>query len=415
MRKVALVFILAVLAPSLVLAWLAVRSLNDQRLVLERQRALLYQGVADALVKTVQDRLAETQREFAQHVESILGKDQPLDVAATFDDRLRSNWPLAEVGFVVSLQGRLYGPSLFGRPEARRFRLENDRFLCNRESVEVYWNSPKGPINLTSLDAKGGEAARAARSEPRAPLNPFEAKGGEMARGSSKEDAVKVFATKSKGGGKDAPEEEAKGPPGEAEFRQVVGDSYEGTLARFLQDKLKLLFWYRSQRDPELVFGAQVNLDQLVRPLKQLVNIESPLTNDICVTLIDDTGKLVATTHPAFSAGAVRPFVAAEIGERLPHWQMAVHLLHPERLGRAATTARLTLGLLVALLLFAIAIGSGLIVADLRRQLTLARQKTDFVSNVSHELKTPLTSIRMFSEMLAEGRVSEPDKQRQFL
>src|SRR5206468_6494797 len=59
--------------------------------------------------------------------------------------------------------------------------------------------------------------------------------------------------------------------------------------------------------------------------------------------------------------------------------------------------------------------GSGLIVADLRRQLTLARQKTDFVSNVSHELKTPLTSIRMFSEMLAEGRVSEPDKQRQFL
>ena len=407
MRKVALVFILAVLAPSLVLAWLAVRSMNDQRLVLERQRTLIYQGIADALVKTVQDRLAEQQRDFAQQVESILGKDQPIEVAARFDDQIRNNWPLAEVGFVVSLQGKLYGPSLFGRPEARRFRLENDRFLCNRESVEVYWNSPKGPINLTSLDLKGGEAANAARSEPRAPV--------EAARGLSKEDAVKVFATKSKGGGKDVAEEEAKGPPGEAEFRQVVADSYEGTLARFLQDKLKLLFWYRSQRDPELVFGAQVNLDELVRPLKQLVNIESPLTNEVCVTLLDDAGKLVATTHPAFSAAALRPFVAAEIGERLPHWQIAVHLLHPEQLGRAATTARLTLGLLVGLLVVAIGIGSWLIVSDLRRQLTLARQKTDFVSNVSHELKTPLTSIRMFSEMLAEGRVIEPDKQRQFL
>jgi signal transduction histidine kinase len=51
----------------------------------------------------------------------------------------------------------------------------------------------------------------------------------------------------------------------------------------------------------------------------------------------------------------------------------------------------------------------------LNRQLTLARQKTDFVSNVSHELKTPLTSIRMFSELLAEGRVTDPAKQRGYL
>ena len=67
------------------------------------------------------------------------------------------------------------------------------------------------------------------------------------------------------------------------------------------------------------------------------------------------------------------------------------------------------------MLLVAIGVGSWLIVADLNRQLTLARQKTDFVSNVSHELKTPLTSIRMFSELLAEGRVSDPAKQRTYL
>ena len=71
--------------------------------------------------------------------------------------------------------------------------------------------------------------------------------------------------------------------------------------------------------------------------------------------------------------------------------------------------------LLIALLVLAIGVGSWLIVTDLRRQLTLARQKTDFVSNVSHELKTPLTSIRMFSELLAEGRVQEPTKQRRYL
>jgi signal transduction histidine kinase len=42
-----------------------------------------------------------------------------------------------------------------------------------------------------------------------------------------------------------------------------------------------------------------------------------------------------------------------------------------------------------------------------RRQLALARQQQDFVSAVSHELKTPLTSIRMYGEMLREGWVDE--------
>src|SRR6185312_10570879 len=158
MKKVALVFALAVFVPSLVLAWLAVRSLRDQQFVLERQRSLLYQGVADAIAKDAASLLAEQQREFARQVEAMLGDSKPLDIASSFDDRLRQNWPLAEVGFVVSLDGQIYSPGLFERAEARRFRLENVKFLCSRESVAVYWNTPKGAINLSQLDQK--EAAQ---------------------------------------------------------------------------------------------------------------------------------------------------------------------------------------------------------------------------------------------------------------
>ncbi len=43
-------------------------------------------------------------------------------------------------------------------------------------------------------------------------------------------------------------------------------------------------------------------------------------------------------------------------------------------------------------------------------QIDLARQQQDFVSAVSHELKTPLTSIRMYAEMLREGWASEEKK-----
>jgi signal transduction histidine kinase len=53
----------------------------------------------------------------------------------------------------------------------------------------------------------------------------------------------------------------------------------------------------------------------------------------------------------------------------------------------------------------ALALGLGLL-ATIRgavRARELAQLKSDFVSTVSHELKTPLTSIRMFAEMLEQG------------
>ena len=47
-------------------------------------------------------------------------------------------------------------------------------------------------------------------------------------------------------------------------------------------------------------------------------------------------------------------------------------------------------------------------------QLRVARQQQDFVSAVSHELKTPLTSIRMYGEMLREGWVEEAKRKQYY-
>ena len=45
-----------------------------------------------------------------------------------------------------------------------------------------------------------------------------------------------------------------------------------------------------------------------------------------------------------------------------------------------------------------------------KNQIALLRQQQDFVSAVSHELKTPLTSIRMYSEMLKNGWANDKKK-----
>jgi two-component system phosphate regulon sensor histidine kinase PhoR len=49
-----------------------------------------------------------------------------------------------------------------------------------------------------------------------------------------------------------------------------------------------------------------------------------------------------------------------------------------------------------------------------RRDRQLRQLKEDFISNVSHELKTPLSLIRMFSEILVTGRVSGEDKKLEY-
>ena len=64
-------------------------------------------------------------------------------------------------------------------------------------------------------------------------------------------------------------------------------------------------------------------------------------------------------------------------------------------------------GCLLALLVASLVAGGWLLVRTARREHLDALRKTDFVDNVSHELKTPLAGIRLSAELLAEGRIPE--------
>lgn len=109
----------------------------------------------------------------------------------------------------------------------------------------------------------------------------------------------------------------------------------------------------------------------------------------------------VGSTPPAH----LRQLAQVPFGEMLPH--LTLHLVNPvsdpdpldEVIGaRSRRHVAYTSAL-------AIMLGLGIIatIFGAARARELAQLKSDFVSTVSHELKTPLTSIRMFAEMLEQG------------
>src|SRR5215469_10315599 len=486
MRRSAWIFLAAILLPSLALAWLAVRSARDQQVILQHQQAIICQDITDALAKKVQDQVDSARVAFVQTTDQFLQNGySPRTLATSFNQRLQPAWKLADVGFAVDLKGVIYSPSMLDGATARTFRNENDRFLTNRENVEVFAQNvappkvaPKllqaeqaetaqqatpqqsaqsdnqlkqapqqtGPqLNQNSsgnmappgqstnqrqrantsdtlnqnessntvtrfpLENQAAQAQRANRSQSAAANQGTltnNTSQGQAANQTAQQQVAENDSQMGQASSPNAPpskkaksaspqmyrQVEPQSPfaqnalsntvPEESDFRKVIGSETSGALARFLEDKLRVMVWYRPNAG-SMVFGAQIMQQGLIENLRPLLqSAELKKSSDVSTTyrlvILDDRGKPVAYS-------------------------------------RSASTLQLTLGLIVAVLVAAILLGGWLMAADVRRKMQLAQQKTDFVSNVSHELKTPLTSIRMFADMLAEGRVEERERQNNYL
>ena len=56
-----------------------------------------------------------------------------------------------------------------------------------------------------------------------------------------------------------------------------------------------------------------------------------------------------------------------------------------------------------------------LVLQDVSAIRRLERMRSEFVANVSHELKTPITAVKGFAETLLGGAVNDPETARSFL
>ncbi len=522
MKRIALVFLIAILLPSALLAVLAVRSVRDQEVIVNSQRILAQQTACEARAAEINLFFDDVRIFYGRLVDDFV-KAYPVTESVTFNEHVRSGWTQAAVGAVVTDSGSIISPVPKSGLETQTFLENHSDFLTNRRVVEIY-EAPRLLNSQIKVVSENYSAAPKAEAGIEKELdefgdleNPEEVKAERKMSSSMKvgvsQNRLQEFRFEKQGGRVTAPADGAAqgvaavdrlvsraGAPGPADpasvrasqmpqavldldeevaegvalqsdalemaqspaplgrtvapveygsyatdqginrqtqqelaqanysqlsrervlFNDLAETEREGAISRIIDGELHVLLWKRPEAQPDRIFWVEMDLIEIRKDLEELFSesvtkIASIATQpEMSLALLDSKGELVTQTVKGFATDWTRPFVAAEVGQILPRWEVAAYFINPDAISQSAKTVRLLLGWLVGLSLTAVAAGSYLIFRSVNYEMRLAARKTDFVSNVSHELKTPLTSIRMFSDLLAKSERPDTEKTKQY-
>jgi len=187
----------------------------------------------------------------------------------------------------------------------------------------------------------------------------------------------------------------------------VLTDPFQARLV----GESHLLFYRKVWADQrQYLQGFAVDLEKFYTWLMDQSFANSALP-DFALARLELEGRVLAQygIEDIAAANGVPPLFERALGYPLNLFDWSVYA---DRLPQIGTRWFLNaLSISVALLA---TIGLYLIYRTAATQVAYSEKRQDFVSAVTHELKTPLTSIRMYSEMLEDGWAKDEEKRREY-
>lgn len=124
------------------------------------------------------------------------------------------------------------------------------------------------------------------------------------------------------------------------------------------------------------------------------------------------SGIRLLTIPPGAADSSYR---SESIGDAFPSWKLALYLEGEDPFQSAAKQKIATYVWIGILMTAGIAVISVLLAGYLQRQVRLTRLKNDLIATVSHELKTPLASMRLLVDTLRDGHYQDAQLLQEYL
>lgn len=160
------------------------------------------------------------------------------------------------------------------------------------------------------------------------------------------------------------------------------------------------------ENNPQGLLGAKINTGYLKEEILSKIIEDIQLNKNTNITISDLSGKIfLGKINPSKELTTV-----TELFENnFPPWRIQFSRSKTGSLGIIDIRKSFYFWTIITLIIVLI-FGSTLIVRTVSHEMEVLKIKSNFVSSVSHEFKTPLTSIKALVERLQERKVKDPDK-----
>ncbi len=158
------------------------------------------------------------------------------------------------------------------------------------------------------------------------------------------------------------------------------------------------------------LLGVKVNEDYLLNHEVNSILEDFPFSQDASLSISTLSGRIL-TEHGDSSAKL--PTIISYFNDNFPPWRVEFFSSGTEGSG-VLNIKRSYYFWTILTVLVLLTFGTVLVIRTITHEMEVLKIKSDFVSSVSHEFKTPITSIKVLIERLQKGKVKSSNKKKEY-